>query len=246
MAEKHSKDGSESTHDTVRKQRNNKKASTQRYLPIAEIKDDTLLLKNGGIRAVLKVNSLNFNLKSETEQQGIIAGYQAFLNTVIFPLQIVIRSSRLNIDPYLETINARKPLQKSDLLKRQTDDYVSFMSKLVDVADIMQKRYYIVVPVDSAIKAKRGLFQRFMDWMNVDDSRAKASDRARTFGSSSKILRDRVTLVQSGLENIGITLERLKTEDLVRLFYSIYNPGTSQKETFGNLSDLHASHETML
>lgn len=227
--------------DTVRAKKKSKNASTQRYLPIAEIRDDALLLKNGGIRAILRVNSLNFNLKSENEQQGIISGYQSFLNTLTFPLQIVIRSSKLNIDPYLETIRKRTPLQKTELLKQQTEDYVHFMGKLVDVADIMQKKYFIVVPVDSLTKSKRGLLQRFMEWMNVDDTRAKAQQRSREFDTYSKVLRDRITLIQSGLEGIGIKVERLKTEELIRLFYSIYNPGTSQKETFGSLGDLHAS-----
>lgn len=244
MVKKNAKHGQDK--DTVRRKRKGKSMSTQRYLPIAEIKDDTLLLKNGGIRAVLSVNSLNFNLKSETEQQGIIAGYQAFLNTLTFPVQIVIRSSKLNIDPYLETIRKRKSLQKTELLKRQAEDYVQFMSKLVDIADIMQKKYFIVIPVDAGTKEKRSLTQRFMEWMNVDDTRAKAADRARNFDSHSKVLRDRVTLISSGLENIGITVQRLKTEDLVRLFYSIYNPGTSQKETFGTLGDLQASPEALL
>jgi type IV secretory pathway VirB4 component len=245
MVKKKDQNG-ENTKDTVRAKRKGKSVSTQRYLPIAEVKHDTLLLKNGGLRAVLRVNSLNFNLKSETEQMGILAGYQAFLNTVTFPLQIVIRSSKLNIDPYLDTIRENKAKQKTDLLKRQAEDYAQFMSKLVDIADIMQKQYFIVVPVDSLTKAKRGLLQRFMEWMNVDDTRAKASDRARSFDSNSKILRDRITLVQSGLENIGITVERLKTEELVRLFYSIYNPGTSQKEGFKDLTELHTSPEALL
>lgn len=244
MAKKNKNDGN--VKDTVKTRKRSKATSTQRYLPIAEVKGDTLLLKNGGLRAILRVNSLNFNLKSETEQMGIISGYQAFLNTLTFPLQIFIRSSKLNIDPYLETIRQRKSKQKTELLKRQADDYVQFMSKLVDIADIMQKQYFIVVPVDSLTKAKRGLMQRFMEWMNVDDTRAKASERARTFDTSSKILKDRITLIQSGLENIGISCERLKTEELVRLFYTIYNPGTSQKETFGSIDQLSTSPEALM
>jgi hypothetical protein len=227
--------------DTVRKKKKSAISSTQRYLPIAEIREDTLLLKNGGIRAVIKVNSLNFNLKSESEQQGIIAGYQSFVNTLIFPLQIVIRSSRLNIDPYLSGLKDRAEKQQSPLLKEQTMDYADFMEKLVDVADIMQKNFYVVVPMDSGTLTKRGVFQRFLEWMNVDDTRSKAMQRSREFKSTSKVLRDRVTVVTSGLENIGITAHRLKSEELVQLFYSIYNPTTSQKQKFGGLGDLNTS-----
>lgn len=224
--------------DTVRKKKKGFAVSTQRYLPIAEIKEDTVVLKNGGIRAVLKVNALNFNLKSEVEQQGIIAGYQAFVNTIIFPIQILVRSTRLNIDPYIQNLRKKAESQQSPLLKEQTLDYADFMEKLVDIADIMQKGFYVIVPVDAPTKGKRGLMQRFMEWMNVDDSRGKALQRSREFHSYAKILRDRITLVQSGLENVGITMRRLKTEELVQLFYGIYNPATSQKQKFQNIEEL--------
>jgi hypothetical protein len=225
--------------DTVRSKRKAYSVSTQRYLPIAEIREDTVMLKNGGLRAVLKVNSLNFNLKSEIEQQGIIAGYQGFLNTLIFPIQILVRSTRLNIDPYLKTLRDKTQAQTNPLLKEQTVDYTTFMEKLVDIADIMQKNFYIIVPMDATSKAKRGLFARFFDWMSVDDTRSKALQRSREFHAYSKILRDRVTLVQSGLENVGITMRRLKTDELVQLYYTIYNPVSSQKEKFNATAELN-------
>jgi hypothetical protein len=233
--------GSKPAPDSVRSKKKAFSVSTQRYLPIAEVKEDTVILKNGGLRAVLKVNSLNFNLKSEVEQQGIISGYQGFINTLIFPIQILIRSTRLNIDPYIKGVQDRAKSQTSPLLKEQTLDYADFMTKLVDVADIMQKNFYVIVPVDTPAKAKRGLLSRFLDWMNVDDTRAKALQRSREFKSYSKILRDRITLVQSGLENVGITMRRLKTDELIQLYYTIYNPGTSQKQKFANAEELNAS-----
>jgi len=225
--------------DTIRGKKKGKTASTQRYLPIAEIKEDTVVLKNGGLRAVLRVNSLNFNLKSEIEQQGIIAGYQSFVNTLIFPVQIIVRSTRLNIDPYIQDMRKRAEGQKSALLKEQTVDYANFMEKLVDIADIMQKSFYLVVPVDAPSKAKRNLIQRFLEWINVDDTRSKALQRSREFHAYSKMLRDRITLIQSGLENVGITMRRLKTEELVQLYYSMYNPVTSEKQKFKNIEDLN-------
>jgi len=224
--------------DTVRSKKKPASASTQRYLPIAEIREDTVILKNGGLRAVLRVNALNFNLKSEVEQQGIISGYQGFINTLIFPIQILIRSTRLNIDPYIKGIQNRAQEQSSLLLKEQTYDYANFMEKLVEIADIMQKTFFVIVPVDAPAKAKRGLLSRFMDWLNIDDTRAKALQRNREFRAYSKILRDRITLIQSGLENVGITMRRLKTDELVQLYYTIYNPMTSQKQKFSHVEDL--------
>ncbi len=226
--------------DTVRQKKKAFAMSTQRYLPIAEIKEDTLVLKNGGLRAILRVSALNFNLKSEVEQQGIIAGYQSFVNTLLFPLQIVIRSTKLNIDPYIKQLREQAPSQTNLLLQDQTYDYADFMEKLVDVADIMQKNFYVIVPLDTANKAKRGLVQRFMEWVAAEDTKAKALQRSRDFKPQQKVLRDRITLVQSGLENIGITMQRLKTPELVQLFYNIYNPLTSQKQKFGTLEDLNA------
>ena len=228
------------TIDTVRKKKKGIVTSTQRYLPIAEIKEDTVVLKNGGQRAVLKVNAMNFNLKSEIEQQGIIAGYQGFLNTVIFPIQILTRSTRLNIDPYIQVLKGKAEKQTNDLLKTQTLDYADFMEKLVDVADIMQKSFYIVIPVDTPTKTKRGILQRFYEWINVDDTRAKALQRHRDFKAYNKVLRDRITLIQSGLENVGLTMRRLKTDELVQLYYGIYNPTTSQKQKFAAATDLNA------
>ncbi len=225
--------------DSVRSKKKAFAVSTQRYLPIAEIKEDTVVLKNGGLRAVLKVNSLNFNLKSELEQQGIIAGYQGFINTLIFPIQILIRSTRLNIDPYLKSLRDKTQAQTSPLLKEQTIDYTNFMEKLVDIADIMQKNFFIIVPVDTPSKTKRGLLSRFFDWLNVDDSRSKALQRSHEFQAYAKLLRDRITLVQSGLENVGITMRRLKTDELVQLYYTIYNPISTQKQKFNSISDLN-------
>lgn len=232
--------------DSVRSKKKGFAVSTQRYLPIAEIKEDTVVLKNGGLRAVLKINSMNFNLKSEVEQQGIIAGYQGFLNTVIFPIQILVRSTRLNIDPYIQNLKKRCETQTSPLLKEQTEDYSMFMEKLVDVADIMQKSFYVVIPVDTPTKTKRGILQRFFEWMNVDDTRAKALQRSREFRAYNKILRDRITLIQSGLENVGVTMRRLKTAELVQLYYGIYNPVTSQKQKFQNLEELNADKSALL
>ncbi len=231
--------------DTVRSKKKAFSLSTQRYLPIAEIKEDTVVLKNGGLRAVLKVNSLNFNLKSELEQQGIIAGYQGFINTLIFPVQILIRSTRLNIDPYIKGVREKAETQPSPLLKEQTLDYAEFMEKLVDIADIMQKNFFVIVPIDAPTKAKRGLVARFMDWMNIDDTRTRALQRSREFRSYSKLLRDRITLIQSGLENVGITMRRLKTDELVQLYYTIYNPTTSQKQKFKNNAELNPDNSAL-
>lgn len=215
--------------DTVRKRKANAKASTQRFMPVAEIRNDTILLKNGGLRAVLAVEALNFNLKSETEQAGIIAGYGAFVNTITFPLQIVIRSRRTNIDEYLENVRAIGQKHENELLKNQTMAYAAFMEKLIDVADIMQKKFYVVVPYDLNVR-KKTMMEQLFDWVNPDDSASKAGTRARLFNSEAKHLAERVELISSGLANIGLHPKRLNTRELIEMMYQIYNPKTSENQ----------------
>ena len=214
---------------TVRNRKKSERSATQRFLPIAEIRSDTVLLKNGGLRAVLQVEALNFNLKSETEQQGIIAGYEGLMNTINFPLQIVVRSAKMNIDPYLENLRSLATNQHNDLLKNLTFSYADFVERLIDVADIMQKRFYVVVPFDQTVRHK-GLLEQFFCWISPDDSATKAAQRAHDFASGSRGLKDRVAMVQSGLENVGLLSKRLSTHELIELYYKIYNPKTSQEQ----------------
>ncbi|TSC58324.1 MAG: hypothetical protein Greene041662_769 [Candidatus Peregrinibacteria bacterium Greene0416_62] len=218
---------------TVRNGKKDAHASTQRFMPIAEIRNDTVLLKNGGLRAVLQIEPLNFNLKSELEQQGIIAGYEAFVNTLTFPIQIVLRSTNVNIDPYMEQTRAQAEKQKNPLLKAQTEAYAAFIEKIVDVADIMQKRFFVIIPLDDVPgqAAKRpGLLNQFLSWISVDDTGSKAGTRYRHFPEKSIQLKDRVQQVQAGLHNLGLNSRRLPTQDLIELYYQVYNPKASQEQ----------------
>ena len=213
----------------VRRRKRNKKIATQRFVPISEIRNDTVLLKKGGLRAVLEVETLNFNLKSETEQQGIIAGYESFINTLTFPLQIVIRSTKVNIDPYIEQIRQKAAVQDNDLLREQTESYGLFVEKIVEVADIMLKRFLVVVPLDDTEEKKSPLSQ-FFSWIGIDDSKAKITYHRKYFNEKASKLKDRVNLVDAGLRNIGLSTRRLSTMELIEMYYEIYNPTTSQEQ----------------
>lgn len=230
---------------TVRNRKTSPLTSTQRFLPIAEIRNDAIILKNGGVRAVLKVEALNFNLKSETEQQGIIAGYGAFVNTLTFPLQIVMRSFRTNIDEYLVQMQGYADKQQNALLKDQTQGYINFMQRLVEVADIMQKKFYVIVPVDHS-ERKKTYTEKFFDWIHPDDTSAKASQRNKEFGGLSKQLNERVDLVAAGLANVGLHTDRLDTRGLLEMLYQVYNPKTSQLEKIPqNVDDLNGEKLTI-
>ena len=214
---------------TVHERKGKAKASTQRFLPIAEIHNDTVLLKNGGLRAIIGIEALNFNLKSETEQQGIITGYGSFMNTLTFPLQIVVRSTRTNIDDYLDDVRVLANKHTNELLKSQTLNYVGFIQKLLEIADIMQKRFFVVIPVDRSARRKT-TFEQFFGWLQPDDTLGQAAQRRREFSQGLRELNERTDLVESGLSNIGLHCTRLNTRDLVELFYQIYNPQTSKTE----------------
>ncbi len=226
--------------DTVRRRKGLSKAATQRFLPISEIRNDTVVLKNGGLRAVLGVEALNFNLKSETEQKGIIAGYQSFVNTLNFPLQIVMRSTKINIDPYIDQLRARAKDQPNELLRDQTTEYATFIERIVEAADIMQKRFYVVIPLDDHPKRK-SLIATFLEWIGINDSAGKAMARHRSFERRSTPLRDRINLIEAGLNNIGLTTRRLSTRELLELYYRVYNPSTSQEQKLSNISDLNTT-----
>lgn len=218
-----------SARNTTRKRKGSKQAATQRFLPIGEIHNDTVLLKQGGMRAVIEVEALNFNLKSETEQQGIVAGYESFINTIGFPLQIVIRSTKVNIDPYLEQIHEKGSNQENQLLRNQTENYARFIAHIVELADIMQKRFFVVVPVDEK-EQKTSVISQLLSWIGIKDSGTKARQRRRSFKEKSNKMTDRINLVQSGLQSIGLRTKRLSTRELIDLYYAIYNPRTSQEQ----------------
>lgn len=216
--------------DSVRKRKKSGASAVQRFLPIAEIKENTVLLKNGGIRAILAVSSMNFSLKSEEEQQAIMLSYQQFLNALSFPIQVVIRSTKLNVDAYIADLEKRASQQRNPLLGEQTIDYARFIERLVDVSDIMQKRFYVVVPVDPPGVQRVSFLQKYLSWFSPGDSREKALARKRQFEEMSITLSDRVSIVQTGLSGVGLASDRLGTQELIELFYQVFNPKTSYEQ----------------
>lgn len=214
----------------VRKNDQNSKAATQLHLRIAEIRDNTAVLKSGGVRAVLKVASINFNLKSEAEQNAIIYSYQSFLNTLEFPVQIVIRSRKLDLDKYIEKLKGIGEKQTNTLLQRQTYEYVDYIQRLIEYADIMEKEFYIVVPADPARAVAQNFIEKFWGRMHPADSIASIVRRHQEFEQLKKTLNQRASIISTGIENCGLKVQQLTTAELIALFYQIYNPITSRNE----------------
>jgi len=227
---------SANTKDTVKaRPAQQKSAATQRFLPIAEIHNDTVVLKNGGLRAVLQTTSINFNLKSEEEQNALIYGYQSFLNSLEFPIQILIRSKKLDIDDYLSHLQEIKEKQENPLLKEQTAEYQEYIEKLVEYADIMEKKFYVVVPVDAPTGTKIGFIDRFLSHIFPDDSIAKLKTRQKNFKDLRKKLTQRVNQVEQALMALNIRTKELNSKELIELFYQSYNPVTARQEKLDQL-----------
>lgn len=223
---------------TVRQKKGNSASGTQMHLDIAEIKDNTVILKNGGVRAVLQTSSINFNLKSEEEQNAIIYSYQSFLNSLEFPVQIVVQSRKLDIDKYIENVREIGEQHQNSLLKQQTAEYCDYIQKLIEYADIMEKKFYVVVPYDPYRIQGQNVFSKFISSISPSDTVDNIKRRHREFEDMKKNLTERVGLVKAGLEGCSLRVAELNTPQLIELFYQIYNPLTARNEKLNNLSAL--------
>jgi len=212
--------------------RNKITVSTQQYLNIAEIKDDTVIMKDGTLRAVLLVSSINFALKSEDEQNAVIDSYVRFLNNISFTLQIVIQSRELDIDSYLGYLQDREKEQTNKLLKIQTADYIEYIKELTSLGKIMNKRFYVIVPYNP-------LSDKHKSFMSLIGEALKPATiiklKEKTFRSYQEMLGRRIDSVVGGLESMGVSVARLDTQSLIELYYKTYNPETAKNQ---NLADL--------
>ncbi len=224
--------------NSVRNGKKNKLISTQKYLQFSEVHDDTLVLKNGGLRAILQVSSMNFNLKSEAEQNAIIHSYQSFLNALDFPVQILVRSRKLDIDHYIADLEHRHSQISNPLLQQQMGDYIDYISRLVEYSDIMEKRFFVVVPLNPARAQKKGIFASFLEYIQPEDSVEKIIQRKREFKNLKRKLDARIQTVKTALENCGLGVKQLRTEEIIQLFYQAYNPDKARTQKFRSMEDL--------
>jgi len=196
--------------------------SAQQFLAIDTVREDVLLLKDGGLRVVLMCSSLNFALKSSDEQDAIIFQYQNFLNSLDFSLQFVIHSRRLNIAPYLEALRERQKEEDNDLLKIQIAEYVDFIKTFVDMTNIMSKTFYVVVPFTPPILESGGFLGGLFSALGL--VKEKQTNSADSFTEYKNQLWQRVDTVISGLQRFSVRSVPLNTEELIELFYGLYNP----------------------
>ncbi|MFA6322518.1 MAG: hypothetical protein WCX71_03495 [Candidatus Buchananbacteria bacterium] len=210
-------------------------ASTQKYLDIAEIKDDCVVLKDGTMRAVVLVSSINFALKSEDEQNAIISAYVSFLNFLEYPLQIVIQSRKLDIDGYINRLRKIEKEQVNELLRLQIVEYTNYVKELVEIGDIMTKRFYVVVPYNPLSDKQKSWFKRFMGLFSAA-SEVKLSQQ--NFVKRRHDLFQRVEHVLTGLGSMGVKSIVLDTASLIELYYNTYNLDVYSKEKLTDLNKL--------
>jgi hypothetical protein len=195
--------------------------STQKYVDVDEVRDGAIILKNGSLRAVLMVSSVNFDLKSTEEQDAIIMQYQNFLNSLDFPIQIVISSRKINIAPYLEFLKQRERQTTNDLLALQLAEYGNFIKNLTEASNIMTKYFYVVVPFYPVENIKKGLFEKMF---GNSSSRLAISKRHQLFDTYKNQLWQRLDQISAGLSGTGVKVTPLNTEELIELLYNSYNP----------------------
>ncbi len=202
--------------------------AAQNFVPIKEVRNGIIVLKDGGLRAVLIASSINLSLKSADEQEAIISQFQSFLNSLDFSTQIVMQSRRLDIRPYLMSLEDRLKLQTEKLLKIQTKEYIDFIRSFTDEVNIMTKSFFIVVPYnDTLMKSSDGMLDKLIGGgspkKQIEDTK-KAIDLA-SFDEKRSQLDQRIGVIVSGLGGLGIRSSQLKTEEVVELFYKTFNPG---------------------
>jgi hypothetical protein len=208
-------------------QKKNKKPSTQEYLDISEIRDDTVVMRDGTIRAVLLVSSINFALKSEEEQNALISAYVGFLNNLDFPAQIIVQSRRFNIEQYLNDLEEKEKEQTNELLKMQTKEYIQYVKELIDMCNIMSKRFYLAIPYNPLSDKHKSFLASLTDTLKPSNLVRMKKERFKRYKNELDL---RVDSVLSSLGSIGLKAVKMDTQSLIELFYNTYNPDTSEHE----------------
>ena len=203
--------------------------AAQEFVPLKEIRDDIAILKDGSMRAILMVSSINFALKSQDEQHAILAQFQSFLNTLDFSLQIYVQSRRLNIQPYLELLRTREPAQDNDLIRVQLREYIGCVENLTIEVEIMTKSFFVVIAyTPSSINLSGGISGIGNVFRTKSASEADTESLAR-FDEDRTQIEQRIAVVTQGLNRIGVRTVTLGTNEIIELFYHLFNPEEHNK-----------------
>lgn len=209
--------------------------SVQKYLKIKGIRDGIVILESGALRSIIMASSINFALMSEEEQKGKVFAFQDFLNSLEFPIEIVVQTRKLNIAKYIERIKEAERMQENELLRMQIAAYEEYISSLVELANITTSHFYVVVPYAPPTLGPAGPLEKIKSFL----APAKEVVREReTFEKSKEELHMRVNHVIGGLAGMGIRAAALDTQEIVELLYNWYNPEVATTEVLTDLEKL--------
>lgn len=218
--------------------------TTQNSLQVSEIRDGMVIMNDGSFRAVVACKSINFDLMSSREREGVEYSYQNFLNALYFPVQIFIRSQRVDIGPYIDRLVAMRRAQDNMLLNVLMDDYIEFIDVLSQEANIMDKSFFIAIPfyptgdLTNVVEQGKGFFGKIFQKPQTAATKIDAA----AYAKAKDEIKNRVDSVTSGLFQIGIKSVQLSTKELGELYYNVYNPDTAVREPLGNFDDVTATY----
>lgn len=202
-------------------------SATQQFVSVKEIRNGIIILKDGGYRGVLICSSINFGLKSTDEQHAITLGFQNFLNTLDFSIQIVVNSRKMDLRPYLALLEEKIPTQKTELMRIQLHEYIEFVRSFTDQANIMTKSFYAIVSYAPRVSAAStvSFLKRLPGGKAGDSASVKSAAAETSFEEDRAQLEQRLSLVAGGLAGTGVRAVPLGTEEVIELLYRSFNPG---------------------
>jgi hypothetical protein len=216
--------------------------STQNTLQIAEIRDGIVIMNDGSFRSVIMVKSINFDLMSLQEQEAVEYSYQGFLNSLYFPIQIFTRSQRVDLQPYIEKLDKIRTEHDNMLLALLMEDYINYIDQLSQQTNIMDKKFYVVVPffpveeIQKALAQSKNFFTGLAGIFNTKEQRVTINEAELEKAKTE--LRNRVQAVLSGLMQCGVQGLPLDTQELIELYYDTYNPDTATRQQLKNFDEL--------
>lgn len=214
--------------------------SSQNALLISELRENMVIMSDGSFRAVVTCKSINFDLMSSREREGVEYAYQSFLNSLTFPMQILVRSQRVDIAPYLDRLEGMRRGQDNMLLGVLMDNYIDFIDRLAAEANIMDKSFFVVVPyypagdIDSAVNASKNLFSNLFK----PQEKTTITINEQVYTKAKDELQNRVNTVLNGLFQMGVRSVQLNTKELGELYYNFFNPDTAVRQPLGDFENV--------
>ena len=198
----------------------------QQFVPVKEVRDGIVVLKDGTLCAAVLVSSINLSLKSYDEQRATLLQFQGFLNTLDFPIQIVVQSRRYDVRPYILTLENRLKEQQEQLLQVQTREYIEFIRSFSETVNIMRKSFFVVVPYIPPVLSQESGLGKIFSFLK----KGQEVDTVTDFEEQRMQLEERISVVEQGLSRLGLRLAQLGTQEVIELLYKTFNPGDNTSQ----------------